>query len=355
VIESAVRVEVVLWDQRHYPATLIGTDPRTDIAALRIDAPGPFPYVKVGNSDQVRIGEWVMAVGSPFEFNSTVTLGVISARGRRGSEREIQDYLQTDAAINPGNSGGALVNLRGELIGINTAIFAPEADQNAGISFSIPSNMVRRIVRELHAGSVRRPWIGVVTADAPALASDPTRTGAEVLRVLPGSSGEAAGLRRGDVIVSAGGEGISTSNDFRSFVLSKAASDTVPIEVQRDRNRVPLEVTLGDASEKGRIRTQLPEDVLWWAGMAVVEPIGPWLSELGVDIGRGVVVADVLPDSPAGRMGISAGDRLTQVGDDTISGLDTLRKRSWRTIETVSFERTGINIHSALPAPSDPP
>lgn len=352
VIEGAIEVEVVLWDHRHFPAKLIGADPRTDVAAVQIDGPGPFPYLTLGNSDRVRIGEWVMAVGNPFGFTSTVTLGVISARGRRGSEREIQDYLQTDAAINPGNSGGALVNLSGELIGINTAIFAPQADQNAGVSFSIPSNMVRRVVQEIRSGEIRRPWVGIVTADAGKLESDPTRTGAEILRVLPGSPAEQAGLRRGDVVVAAAGEPVGTSTELKALLMAKATKNEVDLQVRRDRSVVELKAVLGDAAERGRITTTLPDEVFWWAGMALVEPVGPWLAELGVDMGRGVVVADVLPGSPAGRMGISAGDRITAVGPLTITGLDALRERPSTALEVVAFDRAGVMMHAVLPGPT---
>ena len=162
VVEGALSIHVVLDDQRRFAATMVGSDPRTDLAVLQIDGKGPFDTVPIGDSSAVRVGDLVLAVGNPFDFQSSVSLGVVSATGRRGlSDREIQDYIQTDAAVNPGNSGGPLLDLDGRVIGINTAIYSPGVEQNSGVSFAIPIDMAARIVADLEAGRpVSRARVG---------------------------------------------------------------------------------------------------------------------------------------------------------------------------------------------------
>jgi S1-C subfamily serine protease len=356
VVEGAVRVEVRLADQRRLSARVVGSDPRTDIAVLQIEAPGPFPYLALGDSDDVAIGELVVAVGNPFDFDSSVSLGVVSARGRRGlTEREIQDYIQTDAAVNPGNSGGPLIDMDAKVIGINTAIYAPQAEQNAGISFAIPSNMAARVAGDLQAlGHVRRAWIGVVAATVEGVEEDPALRGAEVVRVMPGSPAENAGIRRGDVIVAAGHEGVPSMEALRALVQATPIGGTVIVDVDRAGTRVRVPIV---AVEEHSVGTALDrvEAAPWWAGMTVVDPTADVLTAVGLPMGRGVIVGRVEPDSAAAKMGIVAGDRLVAVSGDAFDDLAALRdllaaKAASRWV-TVSFERAGVTSMAILPVP----
>lgn len=354
VVEGAVEIEVVLADQRRFPARIIGSDPRTDVAMLQIDGPGPFPYLRLGDSDRVQVGELVVAIGNPFDFQSTVTTGIVSARGRRGlSAREIQDYIQTDAAVNPGNSGGPLLDLDGFIIGINTAIYAPGVEQNSGVSFAIPSNMVARIARDLETlGRVRRPWVGLVTRTAHEIEGDETRRGAEVERVMPGSPAERGGFRRGDVVVAVDGEAVPSTRALRALVLSQEIGERLVFTVQRGDRTLDLVVTTVEEHAVGTALDAVPQTSVVWGGMTLADPVGPLLGDLGVPMARGVVVARVEPDSPAARMGLTAGDVVVEVGRTPVRDVEQLRTilpKDGRGIAVIAFERAGARSYTILP------
>lgn len=253
VIENATEIEVLLNDNRTYKAEIVGTDPTTDLALLKIEASG-LPFIKVGNSDNVQIGEWVLAVGNPFEFRSTVTAGIISAKGRNinilrnRNNLQIESFLQTDAAVNPGNSGGALVNLRGELVGINTAIATPTGTY-AGYSFAVPANLVDKVLKDLKEfGVVQRALLGINIRDVNAqLAEDEDLNvleGVYVINVNPNSAADDAGIENGDVIIAVQGEKVTKTSELQEKVALNRPGDKVSVTLIRNGKEKTVSATL---------------------------------------------------------------------------------------------------------------
>ena len=255
VVNGAERIRVLLNDKREYEAELVGSDPTTDLAVVRLlglrDGEA-MPVVAIGDSDQLEVGEWVLAVGNPFRLTSTVTAGIVSALGRQVDIIEdrfrIEDFIQTDAAINPGNSGGALVNLRGEMVGVATAI-ATESGSYEGYGFAVPSNLVVRVTEDLIAyGAVRRGYLGVeiravTAADADALGMD-TIEGVLVSNVAGGGPAAQAGLRRGDVVLTIDGDAIAAPNQFQSRIARLRPGDALALEVWRGDSRIEMQARL---------------------------------------------------------------------------------------------------------------
>lgn len=354
VISGARALLVTLWDKRTYSAQVIGSDPRTDVAVLQITGDGPFPSAPIGDSDTLKIGHWVLAIGHPFEFQFTVTAGIVSARGRRNViEDEIQDYIQTDAAVNPGSSGGPLFNLDGEVVGINTAIFTPEGGpvQHAGISFAIPSNMAWRIAQDLQEhGRADRGGIGVTTRDVRATPEHPS-PGAEVTHVVAASPAEAAGLRRGDLILSVNGEPIGSSEDLLALVRARGANE--PLQITFERSSLQRTITLTTAAAGALSESSsLPEGSLSWGGMSLIEATDELLATFGVALPAsvtGVLVLAVDPNSPAASAGLAPGDVLLRIGGETLTGLPHLLSLSQdRTTALVHFWRGDGEVLAAL-------
>lgn len=251
VVKNADRIGVALSDGRRVEAKLVGTDPATDIAVLRITAPS-LVALPLGNSDDLEIGDYVVAIGNPFGLDQTVTAGIVSALGRSGLDIEgYEDFIQTDAAVNPGNSGGALVDIDGHLVGINAAIVGPSGG-NVGIGFAIPSNMVRVVADQLiRYGKVDRGQLGVAVEDHPgampvALQAD-TPPGAMVTSVTPGSAAEKAGLQRGDVIVAVNSKPVLTAAQLRTRIGLVRAGETAEIELLRNGNRIKVNASVSPA------------------------------------------------------------------------------------------------------------
>ena len=252
VVENAQNIQVTLADKRLFDASIVGTDPSTDLAVLRIEDGGNLPSVRFGNSDLVQVGEWVLAVGNPFRLTSTVTAGIVSALGRQVNIIEdsfsIEDFIQTDAAINPGNSGGALVNLDAELVGIATAI-ATETGSYEGYGFAVPVNLMERVVRDLiEHGEVQRGFLGVEIQDIDArvarrLSMDRI-TGVYVNSVTPGGAAEDAGVRDGDVITAIDGKSVNASNELQSAVARRRPGETLDVELWRRGSVQSLDITL---------------------------------------------------------------------------------------------------------------
>lgn len=242
VVEGARTIEVALTDRRRFRAELLGTDPATDIAVLQIRG-ADLPELSLGDSDRLRIGDYVVAIGNPFQLGQTVTAGIVSALNRGLSPDGFESYIQTDAPINPGNSGGPLVALDGSVIGINSAIFGPGA--NVGIGFAVPSETVRFVMQQiLEHGEVRRGAIGVAITETlpPPGGAEPPAEGALIAQIEPGSAAAAAGLRRGDIVVAVNGEPTPTSVALRNAIGLTEAGARVTLTVQRSGERIDVPV-----------------------------------------------------------------------------------------------------------------
>ena len=308
VVKDAQEIAVLLKDRRVMTAQLVGSDPLTDVAVLRIPAEG-LTAVRLADSDTVNVGDFVVAIGNPFGIGQTVTSGIVSAVGRSGLSMEgYEEFIQTDASINPGNSGGALVNLRGELIGINTAIIAPTG-ANVGIGFAIPTNMVSAVVEQiLKFGEVRRGRLGVTTSDlTPAAAKElgvaPTE-GAIVQQVEKGSAAERAGLRPRDVVVAVNGRPIRSSAELRNRIGLIPVGEEVELNVLRGPRELRLRARVAELFVATAIAG---ESVPQLAGAKVAD-LGPGMPMHGQV--EAVVVTSVEPGSPAFKTGLRSGDLI---------------------------------------------
>jgi Do/DeqQ family serine protease len=248
VVKDASEIEITLNNKKTYKAKLIGTDSKMDIALLKIDADDKLPYTAFGNSDSVKIGEWVLAVGNPYNLTSTVTAGIVSAKARDVGSTGIQSFIQTDAAVNPGNSGGALVNTRGDLIGINTMISSTTGSY-VGYSFAVPSNIARKIIEDImEYGNVQRGILGVEGGElngpvSKELGINQTE-GFYINNVTKNSGAEKAGLRKGDIIIQLDAQRIGTYADLSGYINTKRPNDTVGVTIMRDGNKKTIPVTL---------------------------------------------------------------------------------------------------------------
>ena len=313
VIRGASAIHVVLEDGRTLEAEVLGSDSGNDLAVLKVSAKSPLPIAKLGTSSDLMIGETVVAIGSPFGLSKTVTAGVVSAVGRtfRAEDgRVYNDFVQTDAAINPGNSGGPLLNVDGEIIGINTAIFASAQ----GIGFAIPADKVRRIVDELtRFGKVRPAWVGIDALDLPpqvaARLGWDRSYGAIVANVEPASPAEQAGVQRGDVLAEMGGSRISDAEDFDTRVRGYPARSAFPLTVWRQGTLRTLQVTPAEFPPR------LIETFAW-------EQLG-----LRVKENRGAIaISAVRPESVAREVGLAPGDVILRVNNQPIASLDSFRE-----------------------------
>jgi serine protease Do len=252
VIDGSERIMVTLADKRQFEAAVVGTDSSTDIAVLKVDGTAGLPVVVLGDSDRLNVGDWVLAVGNPFRLTSTVTAGIVSALGRQvniiNDDFRIEDFIQTDAAINPGNSGGALVNLQGELVGINTAI-ATESGSYEGYGFAVPVSLMERVVSDIIAyGEVRRGFLGVGIGDVDARVA--TRIGLAriggvfVNEVTPGGAADRAGVRNGDVVLSVAGRAVNAPNELQSVIARYRPGEQVGLEIWRSGNLVNVDIEL---------------------------------------------------------------------------------------------------------------
>ena len=317
VIENATKIEVTTNNNKVFEAKLIGTDQSTDIAVLKIDSKEKLPYLFFGNSENTKIGEWVLAVGNPFNLTSTVTAGIISAKSRdlNENDRKSQSFIQTDAAINPGNSGGALVNLDGELIGINTAIATGGyMRSNAGVGFAIPSNLASVIMNDLISeGRVIRSWLGVFIQDVDDAISNnlklPDRQGALVTDIVDGSPAEKAGFKIKDVIIDFSGNKIRNSSHLKN-VVSSTRPKTIPnVKIIRDGKEKFLKVELVELPQEDEIFARNSSSLPSSLGMRVENISQAMLNRFGLEnIDNGVIVIDILNSSIASKSGIMIGD-----------------------------------------------
>ena len=362
VVEGADEILVNLDDDDEYTATLIGTDPKTDIALIKINRENgdntPFPYLRMGDSDKLEVGEWVVAIGNPFGLPHTVTVGVVSAKGRNIGAGAYDEFIQTDASINPGNSGGPLINIKGEVIGINTAIISGggPGGGNVGIGFAIPVNMAKSILTDLREkGKVTRGWLGVmiqkITPDLAKSFSLADKNGALVGDVIPEGPAAKAGIKRGDVIVKFNGQEVSNMKQLPKIVAQTTPETNVKVVVVRDGKLMTLDVgieILKDGDQKIAQRGAT-EDPLGMQGQDITPDLA---RSLNLDSEEGVLVSDVTAGQSAAEAGIRRGDVITEIDRKPISNMVEY-KSSLGTIKkgrTVLFliQRGGTTIYIAV-------
>jgi serine protease Do/serine protease DegQ len=319
VVEKADQIQISTIDGEVFDAEIVGSDPATDIAVIKVDASG-LTDMPIGDSERVRVGDFVLAIGNPFGLGHTVTSGIVSALGRSGISRDgYEDFIQTDASINPGNSGGALVNLRGELVGINSAIIS-RTGGNVGIGFAVPTEIASSIMRQiLDFGEVRRGLLGVSIADvnaevAEALSSSVT-SGALITRVEPGSAAEDAGLQVDDIIVGVNEKKIGGAAELRNTIGLMRSGDEVDIEYVRDNDKRKTSTELGQQRATASVGAEIHPGL-----------VGAQFAEASTTRDGGVEVAAVEPGSPAAQRGLRAGDIITAVNRRPVRSLAELNE-----------------------------
>jgi serine protease Do len=326
VVENAQEITVTLSDKQQYRAKILGRDPKTDLAVLKIESKTALPVAPLGNSDAIRVGDWVMAIGNPFGLSNTVTSGIVSAKGRMIGAGPYDDFIQTDASINPGNSGGPLFNMAGEVVGINTAIFS-QSGGNIGIGFAIPVNLVKNLVPELETkGSVTRGWLGVavqpVTPDLARSFGLEKERGALVGDVVAQGPADKSGIKRGDVIVGYDGKKVDESTTLPGLVAATPVGKTVPVEVVRDGKSRTINVAISKLNDSTAALNPREKSEL---GLAL-QNIGPEeRRQLNLTGDDGVLVTSVQPNSPAQNAGIQAGDVILRVNHVSVSSVQSVK------------------------------
>jgi serine protease Do len=323
VVEDADQIKVKLANGKEYDAKVIGRDPKTDLALVKIDGVSDLHALPMGNSDDLKVGSWVVAIGSPFGLEQTVTAGIVSAKGRVIGSGPYDNFIQTDASINPGNSGGPLINTKGEVVGINTAIVA----EGKGIGFAIPINMAKDIAPQLQEkGHVTRGWLGVSIQEmtpelAKSLGLKEDSKGALVAQVVPGSPAEKAGIAQGDVIVEFGGKAVAESKDLPQMVASTAVGKSVDVKLLRDGKALDRQVKISEMEENVTVNNSPARKTL---GIAVQNLTPEMARRLRLTTESGVVVTRVESGSPAADAGIQTGDIIREVNRKPVKDADDL-------------------------------
>lgn len=335
VIRGASDIVVKLTNKQEFKGEeveIVGTDPRTDIALLKIDNGEKLPYLRFGDSDKVKVGDWAIAFGNPFHLEGTVTVGVISAKGRAGivlpEGPDFQSFLQTDAAINPGNSGGPLVNIQGDVIGINTAITSPSGG-NVGIGFAIPASLAQSVIEELKSkGKVTRGYLGVylqeITEDLKDAMALPSLDGVLISEVVDNTPASKAGVKAGDVILEFDGKKVEDMASFRIMVAATDIGKKVNITVYRDGRQKDLRLTIGEMPETVSAAQEPPEQE-YELGLKVMNVTDPRAQRFEPKTPVGVIVIDIRPGTPADKAGFNVGDVIMMIGDKKTSDVDEYR------------------------------
>ena len=325
VISRASTIKVTLSDNREFDAHLVGADSRSDLAIIKIDSDKPLPFAQMGASDDIMIGESVIDIGNPFGLSHTVTTGIVSAVNRsiKGEDGRIySDFIQIDASINPGNSGGPLLNINGEVIGINTAIY----QKAEGIGFAMPIDRAKRIVNDLiKYGEVHEAWIGIFVQElTPQIAKSfgySNTKGVIISKAFKGGPSERAGLKRGDIIISIGNKPIRTIDDYYDLIYGYGHNDKISITVFRDGEKIAVNVTAQAIPE------ELSDEIaLEWLGISVDEITNKAVKKYQLFTNSGVLISKVEKESPAGKIGIEAGDVLRQINQAKVETLKDFKK-----------------------------
>jgi serine protease Do len=325
VVGGATKIQVLLASGEQYPAKVVGTDPKTDLAVIEIPTKEGLPYVTFGDSDKVKVGQWVVAIGHPRGLDQTVTQGIISAKHRTGimDPSTYQDYLQTDAAINPGNSGGPLLNLQGEVIGVNSAI-ASQSGGFEGIGFAIPTKMALYIADQLIAhGKVERGWLGVSVQDlTPELAKSfgaESTKGALIAEVVKGGPAEKAGMKQGDIVLSYQGKEITNASTLRNEVAISPIGQEASVTVFRKGKTEEIAVTIGNLEDAVKLLSASVKERLG----AAVRPVTQKEAEkYGLSAPVGVVIESLDPKGPLGKVGFEIGDMILEINGQPIESVD---------------------------------
>jgi len=332
VVENADQIKVRLADEREFDAKIIGRDPKTDLALIQIEGAKELSPLKMGDSEKLEVGSWVLAVGSPFGLEQTVTAGIVSAKGRFIGAGPYDDFIQTDASINPGNSGGPLLNMNGEVIGINTAIVA----QGQGIGFAIPVNLAQNIIAQLkERGSVTRGWMGVGIQDlTPELAQYyglKDQKGVLVTQVFPGDPADKAGIQAKDVIVAVDGKPVGTGRELSSAVAAMAVGREVPVKILREGKERVLKVQLSERKET-ELEAKGPTPETDELGIRAADLNPETARRFGIDENeKGVLVAAVKPGSKADQSGLQQGDIVKEVNRVPVQSVNEMKAEFGKT------------------------
>ena len=326
VVEKADEIAVTLLDKEEFKAEVVGTDPKTDIALIKIKIAKKLPFVRLGDSEKLEIGEWVLAIGNPFGLGHTVTTGIVSAKGRIIGSGPYDDFIQTDASINPGNSGGPLFNLRGEVVGINTAII----QGGQGIGFATPIHLAKSILGQLkEKGKVTRGWLGVyiqrLTPDMAESLAVPGKKGALVADVTKDGPAEKAGIRSGDVIVAFNGKSVADEHELPQIVASIKPGEKVDVKLIREGKTLSIPVTIGEMEAEPGRRAGAP-DLTKGLGLTVQEITPEIARHFEIENRKGVLVTSVERGSPADDAGFQEGDIVRQINRQAVASTAEFQK-----------------------------
>jgi serine protease Do len=327
VVQDAVKVKIFDIDKKEYTAKIIGTDPKTDLALLKVNVQN-VPFIPLGDSSSVEVGEWVLAIGNPFNQDLTVTSGIISAKGRQLGMAQYEDFLQTDASINMGNSGGPLINMKGEAIGINSTILTPSSG-SIGIGFAIPTNMAKKVVADLKSkGKVVRGWFGIQIRDIPeseAKDYDLQTGGVMVQKVEDGSPAQRAGLKRYDLIVAINGRPVKSAADLQMEIANSAPGDEVGVTVFRNQDKQVLKVKVTEAPDAVKEQA-VEESKSLNLGMTLVKNTPALARQYELKTQKGLVVENVERQGTAAENGLKPGDVILAVNRTEIDSVEQFKR-----------------------------
>lgn len=351
VVEKAATIKVKLSDEKEYDAKIIGRDPKTDIALIKVDVRQSLPVAVLGDSNSLQVGDWVVAIGNPFGLEHTVTAGIVSAKGRIIGAGPYDEFIQTDASINPGNSGGPLLNLKGEVVGINTAIVSG----GQGIGFAIPINVARDMLAQLKSkGKVARGWLGIVIQKlTPEIAKTfgiSESEGAFVADVMENSPAEKAGIKRGDLIIAYGGKKVKDSDTLPRLVAVTEIGKKARIVLIRDKKQMEVDVVVGELQDEAlkAKKTEVQKDI----GLVVQDITAEVAKHLNLKDKRGVIVTDVIPGSPAQDADIRSGDIIKEIGRRPVRSVaefkDALKRSNIKEGIVILIQRENTTFYAVI-------